>query len=203
LDESELYGPGARQLQDRFDSRRLADRMEETILTDIFSESQRRFIESLPMFFLSTVDGRGRPDVSYKGGLPGFVRVTGPSELAFPSYDGNGMFKSLGAILENPAVGLLFIGFERPKRLRVQGSALVDPDDPLIPTYPGAQLVVRVRAERIFDNCGRYIHHIEIKGWSRFAPREGVVPPVPDWKRDPAFCDALPAKDLGRVDPET
>jgi len=196
MDDSSLYGPGARRLQDAFDSRRIADRLEDVILQDQISASQRAFIESLPMFFLATVDGQGRPDVSYKGGLPGFVRVIGPSELAFPSYDGNGMFKSLGAILENPAVGLLFIGLEQPKRLRVLGRASIDQADPLIATFHGAQLVVRVQAERIFDNCPRYIHEIEIRAYSRFVPRPETVPPIPGWKRDAAFRDALPGRDL-------
>jgi len=140
------------------------------------------------MFFLATADAEGRPDVSYKGGMPGFVRVTGPAEVAFPDYNGNGMFKSLGAILENPNVRLLFIRWsERPKRLRVLGTASIDERDPLMSEFEGCQQVVRVKAERIFDNCPRYIHRMELQSYSPFAPAPGNDPPMPEWKRNPNF----------------
>jgi predicted pyridoxine 5'-phosphate oxidase superfamily flavin-nucleotide-binding protein len=197
MSESALYTAGARMLQDRFDSRRIADRLEEKILVQRFSETHRELIESAPMFFLATADAEGRPDVSYKGGLPGFVRLTGPSELAFPDYNGNGMFKSLGSLAENANVGLLFIRWgDKPKRLRVQGIATIDESDPLLPIFEGAQLIVRVTAERIFDNCPRYIHHMELSSFSSHAPRPGHKPPIPEWKRNPQFLDALPKSDL-------
>ena len=79
--------------------------------------------------------------------MPGFVRVTGPSEFAFPDYDGNGMFKSLGNILVNPCVGILFIAMHgKPQRLRVNGEATVNDQDPLLDQTVGAQLIVRVTA---------------------------------------------------------
>jgi len=197
MPESELYGPGSRLLQDRFDSRRIADRLEEVNLAHAFSEAHREIIETAPMFFLATADREGRPDVSYKGGMPGFVRVTGPGELAFPDYNGNGMFRSLGAILENPNVGLLFIGWsDKPKRLRILGRASLDERDPLTAEFDLAQQVVRVKAERIFANCPRYIHRMELQSYSPYSPVVGRDPPVPDWKRNPLFRDALPQKDL-------
>ena len=120
-----MYHDGSRRLQERFDTRRLADRMVEKIVHGVFTDADRAFIETRPMFFLATADAEGRPDCSYKGGRPGFVRVVDPETLAFPSYDGNGMFKSLGNLLVNPQVGMLFIDFESPKRLRVNGRATV------------------------------------------------------------------------------
>src|SRR5262249_18513193 len=129
-----------------------------------------------------------------------FVRVTGPSELAFPSYDGNGMFRSLGNVLVNAAVGMLFIDFERPNRLRVLGRASVVEDDPLHTTFPGAQLVVRVRADRIFPNCPRYIHKMSVAEFSPYVPREGYTPPIPRWKRFDMFCDVLARDDPARAD---
>jgi predicted pyridoxine 5'-phosphate oxidase superfamily flavin-nucleotide-binding protein len=197
MSESELFGSGSRLLQDRFDSRRIADRLEEVNLAHSFSETHRAIIETAPMFFLATADKQGRPDVSYKGGMPGFVRVIGPAELAFPDYNGNGMFRSLGAILENPHVGLLFIRWsDKPKRLRVLGRASIDEGDPLISDFELAQQVVRVRAERIFDNCPRYIHRMELQSYSPYTPVVGREPPIPDWKRNPLFRDALPRTDL-------
>ena len=155
---NDTYHAGMRRLQDRFDTRRLADRLDERLGRGDFTEEDREFIGKRPMFFLASADAQGRPDCSYKGGAPGFVRVTASNELAFPSYDGNGMFRSLGNLVANPAVGMLFIDFESPRRLRVNGLASIDDDDPLLAEFAGAQLVVRVRAQRIFPNCPRYIH---------------------------------------------
>ena len=195
--QSELYSDGSRRLQDRFDTRRIADRLEKVDLLGEFTDGHKAIIEAAPMFFLATADAQGRPDVSYKGGLPGFVRVLGPSTLAFPDYNGNGMFKSLGTILENPNVGLIFIVWSgKPKKLRILGKASIDPDDPLLESYKGAQLIVRVNAERIFDNCPRYLHEIEIKSYSRYVPRPDHEVPIPDWKRNPVYRDALPERDL-------
>jgi len=188
------YHEGARELQDRFDTRRLADRLAERLSRVEFSAEDRAFVETRNMFFLATADASGQPDCSYKGGLPGFVRVTGPSELAFPSYDGNGMFRSLGNLRVNPAVGLLFLDFERPRRLRVLGRASASEDDPLRTEFEGAQLMVRVRAERIFPNCPRYIHRMQVVEQSPYVPRAGQVPPVPAWKQMPAFQDVLPVQ---------
>jgi uncharacterized protein len=190
-----MYHEGSRQLQDRFATRRLADRLVETVAHPTFTDADRAFIESRSMLFLATADADGRPDCSYKGGRPGFVRVVAPDTLAFPSYDGNGMFKSLGNLLVNPQVGLLFIDFEKPRRLRVNGRAAVREDDPLRAEFVGAQLVVRVRADAIFPNCPRYIHTMRHVETSVYAPCEGHTPPVPEWKQRPVFREVLPPND--------
>ena len=156
----ELYHDGSRAWQDRFDTRRLADRIEQTLVRDAFDDGDRAFIERSALFFLATCDAHGQPDVSHKGGRPGFVRVLDQRTLAFPSYDGNGMFRSLGNLSVQPRVALLFVDFERPARLRVLGRASIDTDDPLIRDFAGAQLVVRVAVELIFPNCPRYIHRM-------------------------------------------
>ena len=192
---SEFYHAGMRELQDRFDARRLADRLDEKLGRSEFSAEDRELIESRELFFLATADAEGRPDCSYKGGDAGFVRVTGASELAFPSYDGNGMFRSLGNVLANPAVALLFIDFERPRRLRVNGRATFSSDDALRREFEGAQLVVRVRAERIFPNCPRYIHRMSVAERSPYVPRAGYTPPEPRWKSFDIFRDVLPRKE--------
>ena len=189
-----MYHDGNRELQDRFDSRRIADRLVEVLHRTAFNDDDRAFIESRPMFFLATADASGAPDCSYKGGRPGFVRVTGPSELAFPSYDGNGMFKSLGNVLANPQVGMLFIDFESPRRLRVNGTASIDAADPLRESFEGAQLVVRVQAVHIFPNCPRYIHRWVLQEISAYAPAQDHEPPVPAWKQMDAFRDYLPRR---------
>ena len=192
------YHEGMRQLQDRCDTRLLADRLDEKLSRTAFTADDRAFIESRPLFFLATADGSGRPDCSYKGGAPGFVRVTADDELAFPSYDGNGMFRSLGNVLVNPAVALLFIDFERPNRLRVNGSARVVEGDPLLAEFPGAQFIVRVHAARIFPNCPRYIHRMTVTEPSPYVPRADYTPPIPKWKRFDAFADVLARDDPAR-----
>ena len=189
---NDTYHAGMRRLQDRFDTRRLADRLDARLGRSDFTDEDREFIGRQPMFFLASADAQGRPDCSYKGGAPGFVRVTAGNELAFPSYDGNGMFRSLGNLLANPAVGMLFIDFESPRRLRVNGLASIDDDDPLLADFAGAQLVVRVRARRIFPNCPRYIHRSAGAELSPYTPRAGYTPPEPKWKSMAMFADVLP-----------
>ncbi len=189
---SEMYGQGARSLQDRFDSRRLADRLVEVTVHDRLTRTDREFVELSAQFFLATVDQDGWPDVSYKGGRPGFVRVLDAATLAFPSYDGNGMFRSLGSIQAEPRVALLFVDFARPDRMRVQGRATVSDDPALVASFEGAQLVVRVEVERVWPNCPRYVHRMELLELSPHAPEPGHEPPVPDWKRMELFRDVLP-----------
>jgi uncharacterized protein len=192
MTDSIMYHDGNRRLQDRFDSRRISDRLEQKLTRTAFTDDDRAFIESAIYFFLATADADGRPDCSFKGGMPGFVRVTGPSELAFPDYDGNGMFKSLGNLLVNPHVGMLFIDMhERPRRLRVNGTATVSRDDPLVGRTVGAQMIVRVAARAIFPNCPRYIPKLTLAEPSVYAPRPAHEPPEPAWKGFDAFKDAI------------
>jgi uncharacterized protein len=185
---SAMYHEGNRRLQDKFDSRRISDRLEEKLTHSQFTEGDKTIVESAAYFFLATADAEGRPDCSFKGGMPGFVRVVGPSELAFPDFDGNGMFKSLGNILVNPNVGMLFITMHgKPQRLRVNGTATVSNDDPLIAETVGAQLVVRVTARAIFPNCPRYIPSMQLIEPSKYAPRSGHQAPEPAWKQFAEF----------------
>ena len=192
---SKLYGDGARHLQDRFATRRLADRIDERLVKDAIDEDDRAFIERLDMFFLATVDAQGHASCSYKGGDPGFVRVLDTHTLAFPSFDGNGMYLSMGAVAETGEVGLLFIDFERQLRLRLNGKATIDADDPLAQAWPEAQLVVRVAVREVFPNCPRYIHKYALVERSRFVPRAACTTPVPSWKRSAWAADVVPEGD--------
>jgi uncharacterized protein len=185
-----MYHEGNRALQDQFESRRIADRLEEKLTRTAFTDDDKAFIEGSAFFFIATADTDGRPDCSFKGGMPGFVRVTGPSELAFPDYDGNGMFKSLGNLKVNPNVGLLFIAFsDKPRRLRVNGAAVTRRDDPLLAGTVGAQLIVRVTARAIFPNCPRYIPAMQWVAPSAYMPRPGCEPVEPAWKGFADFKD--------------
>ena len=183
MPQSVMYHDGNRRLQDQFDSRRISDRLEEKLTRAAFTADDKAFIESAIYFFIATADADGRPDCSFKGGPPGFVRVTADCELAFPDYDGNGMFKSLGNALVNPNVGLLFIDLhERPRRLRINGTATVSRDDPLLGVTVGAQMIVRVTARAIFPNCPRYIPKMALVEPSVYAPKAGCDPVEPAWK---------------------
>ncbi|HAP00088.1 MAG TPA: pyridoxamine 5'-phosphate oxidase [Fibrobacteres bacterium] len=193
------YSAGSRTLQDRFDARRLADRLAEVKVHERFTSEDREFIARLDMFFLATVDNAGQPTCSYKGGDPGFVRVVDGQTLAFPNYDGNGMFLSMGNLSETRGVGLLFIDFERQRRMRVDGIARLDFEDPLLADYPEAQFMVRVEARRIYPNCPRYIHKYQLVERSPFVPRPNEPTPVPGWKQSEWARDALPANDPARL----
>ncbi len=195
---ADLYHEGNRHLQDAFDTRRLADRMEEALVHDAFSARDRDFIERMSMFFLATVDTQGHANCSYKGGAPGFVRVVDAHTLAFPNYDGNGMYLSMGNVTQTHEAGLLFVDFEHRARMRVNGVASIDLDDPLREAYPEAQFIVRVRAREIFSNCPRYIHQMTFVEQSRFVPQEACETPVPAWKTGAWVADALPAADPAR-----
>lgn len=190
-----MYHDGMRQLQDARETRPLADRLEQVTVRTAFTEEDRAFIQRCPMFFIASADTSGQPDCSYKGGLPGFVRVLDDHTLAIPDYDGNGMYRTWGNVLVNPQIGLLFVDFEHAKRLRVNGRAQVNDDDPLLAECPGAVFIVRVTATRVFPNCPRYIHKMHLVEHSDHAPRPDYTPPVPAWKTFDVFRDALPARD--------
>ena len=193
-----MYHQGMRRFQDRFGTRNLADRLEEVRHDTIIDDYQKKLIERSAFFFLATTDVEGWPDCSYKGGEPGFVQVVDESTVVFPSYDGNGMFRSLGNIHVNPKVGMLFIDFERPKRLRVNGTASVSDDDPRLGEFEGAQLLVRVQVAHVFPNCPRYIHRWQLVEQSEYVPQPDQAPPVPEWKVQPDIIDALPEDDPAR-----
>ena len=190
-----MYHDGNRTLQDEFGSRALADRLEERLRRDRFNDDDAAFIAGVGFFFLATADAHGAPDCSFKGGPPGFVSVAAPDLLVFPDYDGNGMFKSLGNLLVNPQVGLLFIAMgEAPKRLRVNGHAEVVRDDPAIAATPGAQLLIKVTPVDIFPNCPRYIPRTETLAMSEYAPAPNAQPVEPKWKSFDIFSGVVPPR---------
>jgi uncharacterized protein len=196
-----IYSPASRALQDTFDTRRLADRLADVKVHDRFTADDREFIERLDMFFLATVDATGQPTCSYKGGDPGFVTVLDDTTLAFPNYDGNGMYLSMGNLVETQAVGILFIDFDGQRRMRVDGTARLSIEDPLMAHHPEAQFIVRVEATRIYPNCPRYIHKLQLVQRSAFVPRPDARTPIPAWKQAPWAVDVLPVNDAARTEP--
>ena len=188
------YHDGNRHFQDRFDTRRLADHIGKRA-TETIGQDQKEFIESADMFFLATCDHRGLPTCSYKGGDPGFVRVLDEHWLAFPNYDGNGKYQSMGNLLKNPNVGMLFVDFEGQRRLRLQGTATILDNDELIDEYPEAQFIIRVRATEVYGNCPRYVHKYQLVERSKYVPRATQRTPMPEWKTQGDMREFLPVKD--------
>jgi predicted pyridoxine 5'-phosphate oxidase superfamily flavin-nucleotide-binding protein len=197
---TKIYGDQHRAIQDAFGTKNLADRVNEIIVATEIADDRKGFIESRDMFFLATIDHRGYPTCSYKGGNPGFVRVLDSKTLAFPSFDGNGMFLSMGNITANNKIGMLFIDFETPHRLRIHGTASIDQHDSLIAEFHGAQLVVRVAVTEIFINCPRYIHKYQRIDTSKYIPQDGYATPPAQWKRINAVQDVLPERDKNVAD---
>jgi predicted pyridoxine 5'-phosphate oxidase superfamily flavin-nucleotide-binding protein len=197
-----MYHEGMRKLQDIRDTRNIADRLEQVIVHSKFTDSDKAFIQKCPMVFVATSNAQGQPDCSYKGGLPGFVRILDDSTLVFPDYDGNGMYRSWGNLVVNPNIGLLFIDFETQSRLRVNGTATISQNDPAQSEYPGSVFIIRLTAERIFPACPRYIHKMKMVELSAYIPKENHKPPVPEWKKFDDFRDALPERDKIEIENE-
>ncbi len=199
MDAESVYHAGMRELQDLRDTRRLANRLAAVTIHSTFTDPDREFIQGCRMLCVATADEHGSPDCSYKGGRAGFVQVLDTDTLVIPDYDGNGMYRTWGNVLVNPQVGLLFLDFENQKRMRVNGTARISHDPALCAQFPGAVFVVLVTAQRIFPNCPRYLHRMQLVEESVHVPRPGYVPPVPAWKTSEQFHDALPQRDRGNT----
>ena len=191
---SDFYNDDHRTLQDRFDSRALADTLEFATVKPLIDDAAKTFIESRAFFFLSTVNADGHPTVSHKGGAPGFVRVVDPTTIVFPSYDGNGMFLSAGNIANNGRVGLLFIDFNTPHRIRAHANATLVTEGPLLDSYPGADLIVRATITETFVNCPRYITRQASSEPTSHVPDQKGEAPLAEWKKIDLLQDVLPAR---------
>jgi predicted pyridoxine 5'-phosphate oxidase superfamily flavin-nucleotide-binding protein len=190
-----LYGTQHRAIQYDFDTVNLADAVKQNIVSEQIGEEHRGFIESRDMFFLTTIDHRGYPTCSYKGGNPGFLKVHDSKTLIFPSFDGNGMFLSMGNITTNSKIGLLLIDFETPHRIRIHGNASVSREPELLKFFPGSEMVVRLYITEIFINCPRYIHRYQRVASAKHVPQPDAPAALPQWKRIDGLQEALPERD--------
>ena len=195
------YSDAARALQDRFDTRNVADAELQAIVHDQLSGPDQAFIGSAEMFWLASVDAKGSPTVSYKGGAPGFVHILDDRTLLFPNYDGNGMYYSMGNVATTSSIGMLFMTFDRPARLRVQGQAQLTDDAAMVGRFPGAQFAVRVAITALITNCPRYIPRMTRVGGSRYIPDALTGEQhIPGWKRIDMIQGVLPARDQDKAD---
>ena len=187
-----FYSDSQRALQAEFASTGLADRLEQLIVRDRFDEDSKGFVEQARFFFLASVDNQGFPTVSHKGGDAGFVKVPAADTLLFPCYDGNGMYYSMGNIDTHPQVGMLFIDFESPRRLRIQGQAQLNRDPEILQLWPETALAVAVTVTQMWVNCPRYIQPMNYLEPAEHTPRDGIDTPQPEWKSYEAFADVVP-----------
>lgn len=193
------YSNEHRALQEKFGTTKMADRIAELASHVEFNDDAKGFIEHSEMFFLTTINDKGEPTVSYKGGDMGFVKVLDSKTLIFPSYDGNGMFLSMGNIKGNANIGMLFISFEMPHRIRVQGTASISQEPTLLEHYKEADFVVTVKLSELWQNCPRYIPKYEKVRNSRYVPRAECETPLAEWKRVDLLQDVLPPADLAKA----
>lgn len=131
------------------------------LVWDRLPEEFHARIEAAPFFFLATSDPTGRCDCSFKGGGPGLVRVQSATRLAFPHFEarvkGNGTYMSLGNVLTNPFVSLLFVDFADGGRLRINGRASIHDDAAELAEFPDAECVVVVGIEQVVPSCPSYV----------------------------------------------
>lgn len=199
----EMFGAGSRELQDKYGGRAVADAITNYARKTEFDDAYRDFVESSSYFFLATSSGTNT-DCSFKGGPKGFVKIVGPDRLIFPDYDGNRMYKSLGNIIDNPNVGMLFIRFDAQEstqldangseqffRVRINGTASLHDSHPAMSEYPGAKRIIEVQTKHIYRNCPRYIPRMEMVNESIYIPRAGRKAPEPLWKGRPGLKEAL------------
>jgi len=192
---SEFYGKQHVALQQIFDTVKLANAVKSSIVVNELADEHIGFIQSRDLFFLTTIDHRGYPTCSYKGGSVGFVKALDRKTLVFPSYDGNGMFLSMGNMTANPKIGMLFIDFETPHRVRVHGEAKVDVNSPLLSEFPGSELIVTINITEAFVNCPRYIHKYQRVATSKYVPQKDCAAPLAQWKRIDSLQESLPERD--------
>lgn len=193
-----MFGEGSRKLQDRYKARRVADVITEATTVSNFDDDQfgyRAFIEDATYFFLATSSGENT-DCSFKGGPKGFMRIIAPHRVIFPDYDGNRMYKSLGNIVDNPNVGMLFMRFaseadHRYLRVHINGVATLHDDHPALAEYPGAKRIIEVETRHIYLNCPRYVPEMTRVEASPYIPEEGKEQPTPPWKMKPGIKEAL------------
>ncbi len=191
---AEFYEDSHRALQDEFQSRALADRLEQFIVKDHLEENAAAFIERSRFCFLSTVNGEGFPSTSFKGGGPGFIKQLDERTLLMPCFDGNGMWRSAGNVESHNKVGLLFIDFEAPERLRLEGTATLTREAAHINQWPEVALAIKISISAVWVNCPRYIPTMQVVSYSNDAPEPGVDTPEPAWKTVEGLADVVPPR---------
>ncbi len=135
------------------------------------SASQQQQISRADTFFIATDNPERGADVSHKGGNPGFVRVLDERRIAFPDYNGNSMFNTLGNLTVNPHAGLLFIDFDSGRTLQLTGRASIDWSPERVRTFPGAERVIDFEVEQVIDTPAGFPLVAKFRQYSRNNPK--------------------------------
>lgn len=163
LPEDNVLGhPGELEMRQRLPSTYQWDEVTiRGMMKPFIARSLAIFIEAQPFFFIATANSDGHCDASFRGReydasgepLPA-LRVIDQSRLIFPDFSGNGLYNSLGNILTNPHIGMLFMDFGRQRRARVNGIAqIITADDEIRKIWPRAQAAILVTVEQAYGNC--------------------------------------------------
>ncbi len=188
----DFYHDGSLRMQEQFGSVGLAAHLARQYVLDRLQDEHIAWIREADCVYVATVAPDGQPECSYKGGLPGFIKVPDSASLEIPSYDGNGMYRTLGNASAVARIGLLFLFLEKHAKLRVNGTCEVSAEPGLLDTHHGAESVIQVGIRAVFENCPRYLHDRASGTYSRHCPRPGYRPPDPDWKLKPEYDGLLP-----------
>lgn len=144
----------------QWDARSLAGMMR-----PVLSPAFARFIEAQPFFFIGTADADGMCDCSFRGreyradgtALPA-LKVMNERKVVFPDFPGNGLYNSLGNLRVNPGIGMLFMDFERQRRVRLNGRATIRrADETVRAIWPLAQASITVEVVQAYGNCSARI----------------------------------------------
>lgn len=169
----EVYGNCRRYMQERmFLGPWQIPRGDETGAArgSVLSVQQQEQISKADTFFIATDHPEHGADVSHKGGKPGFVRIVDPRRIAFPDYNGNSMFNTLGNLMVNPKAGLLFIDFDGGRTLQLSGFASIDWNPERVRSFAGAERIVDFELAKVIDNSFGFPLQSKFRQFSRFNP---------------------------------
>ncbi len=169
----EVYGNCRRYLQERIfvGNRQASPADQKATISAKLSASEQQQISSADTFFIATDNPERGADVSHKGGNPGFVRILDPRRIAFPDYNGNSMFNTLGNVTVNPHCGLLFIDFDSGRTLQLTGRASIDWSPERVRTFPGAERVIDFEIAQIIDTPAGFPLVAKFRQYSRNNPK--------------------------------
>ncbi len=158
---NEILHEGEIEAQRRFGAEGYWNEYNLGMIRDSIPSSWAAFMEAQAFFFIATANSRGECDCSFRGrefnraGQPyPLLKILDAKTLVFPDFSGNKLYNSLGNILVNPHIGMLFVDFQNRSRARVNGAAKIIEDKRAYEDiWPTAQRYVRVAVQQAYPNC--------------------------------------------------
>ena len=163
---TELPGSrGEHELQDTLGTVKRARAFYSNQVLDHVNSHMCEYLARQVMMFVSTADAVGNCDCTFRAGPPGFVRVLDPRTIAYPEYRGNGVMASMGNLLENPRMGLLFLDFfATTVGLHINGTAKIVENADLVPLDgwdgsggPLPERWVVIDIEEAYIHCSKHV----------------------------------------------